>query len=370
MAGRQDKEVNPQPPPSAPETTAAVDPRRRSRAAQRLRRFAVDITPLRESPAFRRLWAGSIVSIVGSQMTAVAVLIQIDAMTHSPFLVGLTGVFGFVPLVVFGLYGGSIVDAHDRRTLMLIANGGEALASAAVAVLCVMGLTSVWPLYALVAIQSAFTAIDSPARNAALPALIGPDLLPAANAMGQLAFNAGTIAGPLLGGIIASHSFAAVYAIDALSFTAVLIAASRLPGLRPAGGGRKAGHSSVMEGLRWLRSQPLIAMTFYVDLVAMIFGLPRALFPVLAREQFHVGPAAVGVMYAGIAAGALLGGLSGGWMSRIHRHGLAIIVSIVGWGVAITIFGLTHVFWIAVVMLALAGAADFVSAVFRSAMLQ
>ncbi|MDQ1701690.1 MAG: hypothetical protein QOF57_942, partial [Frankiaceae bacterium] len=213
-------------------------------------------------------------------------------------------------------------------------------------------------------------AIDSPARNAALPALIAPELLPAANAIGQVAFNAGTVVGPLLGGLIASHSFAAVYAIDALSFTAVLIAAAQLPRLRPAGGGRKAGHSSVMEGLRWLKSQPLIAMTFYVDLIAMIFGMPRALFPVLAREQFHVGPAAVGIMYAGIAAGALLGALSGGWISRVHRHGLAIVAAIVAWGLAITVFGLTHVFWFAVVMLAAAGAADFVSAVYRNAMMQ
>ncbi|MDQ1703335.1 MAG: hypothetical protein QOF57_2587, partial [Frankiaceae bacterium] len=183
----------------APDAVDVTAPPRPGRLGGRLRRVALDITPLRRSPPFRRLWFGSIVSIIGSQMTAVAVLIQIDAMTHSPFLVGLTGVFGFVPLLVFGLYGGAIVDAYDRRTLMLIANTGEALASAGVAVACLLGLTSVWPLYALVALQSALTAIDSPARNAALPALIAPELLPAANAIGQVAFNAGTVVGPLLG---------------------------------------------------------------------------------------------------------------------------------------------------------------------------
>ncbi len=354
----------------APDTADETSPPRAGRVGGRLARVALDITPLRRSAPFRRLWFGSIVSIVGSQMTAVAVLIQIDAMTHSPLLVGLTGVFGFVPLVVFGLYGGSIVDAYDRRTLMLIANSGEALASAGVALAVLAGLHSVWPLYALVAVQSALTAIDSPARNAALPTLIAPELLPAANAIGQVAFNAGTIVGPLFGGLLASHSFAAVYGLDALSFTAVLIAAARLPRLRPAGGGRRAGHSSVLEGLRWLKAAPLIAMTFYVDLIAMIFGMPRALFPVLAREQFHVGPAAVGIMYAGVAAGALLGGLSGGWMSRVHRHGLAIVAAIVAWGLAITAFGLTHVFWVGILLLAAAGAADFVSAVYRNAMLQ
>ncbi|MDQ1682225.1 MAG: hypothetical protein QOH99_766 [Frankiaceae bacterium] len=347
-----------------------MQPTRRAAAAGRLRRFAIDVSPLRSSPAFRRLWGGSVVSVLGSQMTAVAVLIQIDAMTRSPFMVGLTGIFGYVPLLVFGVYGGSIVDAYDRRTLMLIANGGMALASAAVAVAVVGGLSSVWPLYALVAVQSALTAIDSPARGASLPALIGPERLPAANALNQLSFNTGLVAGPLIAGLLVTHSFAIVYFIDAVSFGAVLLAAARLPSLRPAGGGRRAGHSSVMEGLRWLKSQPLIAMTFYVDLVAMIFGMPRALFPVLARENFHVGPAAVGVMYAGIAFGALLGAISGGWISRVHRHGRAIVISIVVWGFATATLGLTHNFWLGVTMLAIAGAADFVSAVFRSAMLQ
>jgi MFS family permease len=352
------------------EVMNADAPARSRTIGRRLGSLALDITPLRRSPAYRRLWGGSIVSIVGSQMTAVAVLIQIDALTHSPFLVGLTGVFGFVPLLVFGLYGGSIVDAHDRRTLMILSNAGEALASAVVAVACLTGLRSIWPLYALVAVQSALTAIDSPARQASMPALVGVEMLPAANAIGQVAFNAGTIVGPLLGGLVASHSFALVYGIDAVSFGAVLIAAWQLPRLRPTGGGRKAGHASVMEGLRWLRSQPLIGMTFYVDLVAMIFGMPRALFPVLAREQFRVGPSAVGIMYAGIAAGALLGALTGGWLSRLRRHGVAIVTAIVGWGIAITVFGVTHAFWFGVVMLAVAGACDFVSAVFRNAMMQ
>ena len=347
-----------------------MQPTRRAVAARRLQRAAIDISPLRTSPAFRRLWAGSLVSVLGSQMTAVAVLIQIDAMTRSPFLVGLTGIFGFVPLLVFGLYGGSIVDAHDRRTLMLIANGGMAIASGAVAVAVIGGLSSVWPLYALVAVQSALVAIDSPARSAALPTLIGPERLPAANALNQMSFNVGLVAGPLLAGVLVTHSFAVVYCIDAVSFGAMMLAAARLPRLLPAGGGRRAGHASVMEGLRWLKSQPLIAMTFYVDLVAMIFGMPRALFPVLARENFHVGPAAVGLMYAGIAIGGLLGALSGGWLSRVHRHGRAIVISIVLWGVATATLGLTHVFWLGVTMLAIAGAADFVSAVFRSAMLQ
>jgi len=234
-----------------------------------------------------------------------------------------------------------------------------------------LGLRSVWLLYLLTALQSAFFAVDSPARSSVIPRLLPPRQLPAASALSQVMFNFAVVAGPLLGGVIVGKAgFEWAYGIDAVSFAAALAAALSLRAMPPAGGGTTAGLRSVVEGLRFLRTKPVVLMTFAVDINAMVFGMPRALFPALALGRFGGGPESVGLLYAAPAMGALAGALLSGWFGRIRRQGLAVLVSVAVWGLAIVAFGFAASMWLAVLMLAVAGAADMVSAVFRTAILQ
>ena len=331
----------------------------------------LDLTPLRVSPAYRRLVAGDAVSVIGTQVTVVAVPIQVYEQTRSAAAVGLVGLAGLLPLVVFGLYGGAVADAVDRRRLVLLTTLGQLLLSTVLVVQAVTDLGSTALLYAVVAGQAGLFAVDSPARQAFVPRLLPVELLPAANAVKQVEFNLGVTLGPLLAGLlVARFGYTSAYLLDAVSFAAVLLAVSGLPSMPPEGGGRRAGTASVLEGLAFLRTQPVLLMTFVVDIVAMVFAMPRALFPALADEVFGGGPQTAGALYSALAAGALLGAVFGGWLGRVHRQGLAVLVAIVGWGVAIVCFGLTSSLWLALVFLAAAGAADMVSAVFRTASLQ
>jgi MFS family permease len=337
----------------------------------RLRGAALDVRPLKVSPGFRRLLIGDSVSVVGTQVTAVAVPLQVYEQTHSAAAVGLVGMAGLLPLIVFGLYGGAIADAFDRRRLVLFATIGQATLSLVLLLQALVHLGSTPLLYVVIALQAGLFSLDSPARNAFVPRRLPPDLLPAANALKQVEFNLGVTLGPLLAGVlVANLGFAWAYGLDAASFTASLWAVRSLPSMPPAGGGRRAGAASVIEGFAFLRTRPVLLMTFVVDLVAMVFAMPRALFPVLAHDVYGGGPQTAGLLYSALAAGALVGALFSGWFSRVHRHGLAVLVAIVVWGAAITAFGLSRTLWFGLLMLAAAGAGDMVSAVFRNAILQ
>jgi MFS family permease len=339
--------------------------------AARIRRAALDIRPLQVSPAFRRLLVGDAVSVIGTQVTAVAVPIQVYEQTHSGAAVGLVGLAGLLPLIFFGLYGGAIADAVDRRRLVVITTLGQTALSAILLAQAVAGLHSTALLYGVVAVQAGLFSVDSPARSAFTPRLLPVELLPAANALRQVEFNIGVTVGPLLAGVlVAGPGYATAYGVDAVSFAATLWAVLSLPSMPPAGGGRKAGVASVLEGLAFLRTRPVLLMTFVVDLIAMIFAMPRALFPSIAHDVYGGGPQTAGAMYSALAAGALLGALFSGWFARIHRQGLAVLVAIVAWGVAISAFGLSSQLWFGLLMLAAAGASDMVSAVFRSSILQ
>src|SRR3954454_21248399 len=218
--------------------------------AARFRRVALDITPLRLSPPFRRLLIGDAVSVIGTQVTAVAVPIQVYEQTHSGAAVGLVGLAGLLPLIVFGLYGGAIADAMDRRQLVIFTTLGQTALSAVLFAQAVVGLHSTALLYAVVAVQAALFSMDSPARSAFTPRLLPVHLLPAANALKQVEFNIGVTVGPLLAGlIVAGPGYATAYALDALSFGASMWAVLSLPAMPPAGGGRRAGTASVLEGL-------------------------------------------------------------------------------------------------------------------------
>ena len=336
-----------------------------------VRRHAADVSPLRDFADYRRLWGGQTVSMFGNQMTAVAVPVQVYNQTHSSLYVGLVGLAGLIGLAGFGLYGGAIADSMDRRRLALITSTVLACLSGALVAQAVLDLRSLPLLYGIVLVQSAVVGVDNPARSAMIPKLLPAHRLPAAYALTQIGMNVAMTGGPLAAGaLIASAGMFTAYLVDALSFAAALYALWRLPSLPPEGGGAKAGWKSVAEGLRFLGSRPVVLMTFLVDINAMVFGMPRALFPAIAHTFYGGGAGVVGVLYAAIAVGALLGAMFGGWLGRVQRQGLAVLVSIVVWGLAITGFGFTRMLWLGVLLLAVAGAADMVSAVFRNTILQ
>ena len=336
-----------------------------------LRTVLTDTRPLQVSPPYRRLFVGNTVAQLGQQMTNVAVAIQVYGLTHSSFYVGLVGVFGLGPLVVLGLYGGSISDAMDRRTLALIASAGLWVVSIALAVQAFVGLGSVWFLFGCIAVQSGFYAVNNPARSAMVPRLLDRELIPAAAALNMASFNLGFTFGPMLGALVIKwHGFGPAYTIDVLTFTAAYYALIRLPSMPPLANSPRAGLRSVVDGLRFLKGSPNIRMTFVLDLCAMVLAQPRALFPALAYKVYGGGAAVVGVLQAAPAAGAVVAFLFSGWVSKVRLQGVAIVVAVSVYGLAVGSVGLTDVLWVGVVFLALSGAADMVSSAYRNTVLQ
>ncbi|MCY0948723.1 MFS transporter [Streptomyces sp. H27-S2] len=334
-------------------------------------RIFADLTPLRTSPDYRRLWTGSMISWVGQAMTALAISLQVYDITGSSFSVGLVGLFSLVPLVAFGLYGGAIADTLDRRKLGLYASLGAAALSIALAAAALLDYHRVWFLYAVVALQSVCGALSGPARSAMIPRLLPAEQLPAANALNSVTMTTGTMAGPMLGGLIVGWwGYQAAYLVDAVTFCAALYAQWRLPPMKPDRAEGVRGRASVLDGLRFLGTRPNIRMTFFSDLAAMVLAQPKALFPAIAALWFGGDAKTVGLMVAAPALGAMLGGVLSGWQGRIRRHGLAILLAVASWGLAIAAFGLTRNLWIGLFFLALAGWADTISMVFRSTMMQ
>ena len=340
-------------------------------------RLLADLTPLRVSHDYRRLWGALAVSNIGQQMTAVAVGIQVYAITGSSWAVGLVGLFQLVPLIIFGLYGGALSDVHDRRLIGALTAAGLMACAGVLLVQALLGLQQVWLLYIVVAVQSAMFAIGNPARSAMIPRLVGVELLPAANALGMFSWNLGFTLGPLLGGLLIglTGSVAVPYAVDVVAFTGTLYAMWRLRPMPPAHDApRVAGLASVMEGLRFLKGRRNLQMSFYLDIVAMVFGMPRALFPAIAATWYPSSTLAsatiVGLLSAAPAVGAVISSVLSGPLGRVRRQGLAVFVSILFWGGSIAVFGLTRQLWLGLLMLAVAGAADNVSAIFRTTILQ
>jgi MFS family permease len=345
----------------------------------RLRGALADTRPLR-TPAFRRLWLAGIVTSVGTQLSVVAVPVQVFALTGSSTYVGLTGLFGLVPLVVFGLWGGAIADAVDRRKLLMVTAAGIALSSLGLWAVAASGAATVWLVLSLYAVQQAFHAVNQPARSAILPRLLPAAELPAANTLLMLVLLFGAVVGPLLAGVlIPLIGLGTLYLLDAIALTATLWATWRLPPVPPIRTGdrvstpRRAGLRDVIAGFAFAARHQVLLVSFLVDIIAMVFGLPRAVFPEAAVHTFGdppTGGPALGWLYAAMAMGAVAGGLFSGWLHRVHRQGVAVTLSICVWGLAVAAFGLVHMLWLAVLCLAIGGAADLVSGVFRSTMLQ
>ncbi|WP_162468544.1 MFS transporter [Streptomyces adustus] len=347
--------------------TAAPAPPRRG-----WRRWAMDTRPLRR-PAYRRLWSSTIVTSVGSQLTAVAVPKQIYDITGSSAWVGAASLAGLLPLIVFALWGGAVADTVDRRKLLLITNVGIAVTSLLFWVQAAVGLDSVAALMVLLAVQQAFWGLNAPARNASIARLVPADELPAANALGSTVMQTGQVVGPLLAGVlIPIIGLPELYLVDAVALCVTVWAVLRLPALPPlAAVARRAGVREIAAGFRYLSAHKVLLLSFLADIIAMVFGMPRALFPQLAAETFAPWGEglALGLLFAAIPVGAVAGGLFSGAFSRARRHGWMVIGSVVAWGAAITGFGLSRNLWFAVVFLAAAGVADMVSMVFRGAIL-
>jgi MFS family permease len=343
-------------------------------------RLFADLTPLRISAPYRRLWASLGISNIGQQMTSVAVGLQVWDITRSSLMVGLVGLFQLVPLVGFGLYGGTLSDAFDRRKVGLISAAGLWTCSVAFLAQSLLQSNSVAILYAIIAVQSAFFAVGNPARQSIIPRIVPAELLPAANALGMITWNLGFTLGPVLGGILVglTGTVTTAYAVDVVAFGIVVWAMFRLPSLPPivmAGAERpRAGWAAVREGFVFLKGKMNLQMTFYEDIVAMVFGMPRALFPAIASQWYGGSTRDValilGLLSAAPAAGALVSGVLSGPLSTVRLQGRAIVTAIVVWGLAITAFGLVRSLPLALLFLAVAGAADNVSAIFRTTILQ
>lgn len=313
--------------------------------------------------------------------------VQLYALTQNSAYVGLAGVFSAVPLIVFGLWGGAWADAMDRRRLLIIASCGLAVASVLLWVQAAAGFNNVGLVLCLLSVQQAFYAINSPTRSAAIPRMLPAEQLPAANSLNMTVFQAGAIVGPLLAGVLLRWvDLSTLYFIDALTTIAPIWATFRLTPMPPehsvADDSSRWGFAAVLDGFRYLSGNRVVLMSFVVDLIAMILGMPRALFPQMAHENFGgpvAGGTAMALLSAAMAVGAVAGGVFSGWLPRVRRQGLAVVVSIVVWGAAMAGFGLAvgqargrpdGFLWIALVFLAVGGVADMVSAVFRSTILQ
>jgi MFS family permease len=341
-------------------------------SAGRFRAWALqqgaDTRPL-ANRLYRILLIGQGTAFIGSMLTQVAVPVQVYSISGSSLLVGLVGLVGLVPLVVFGLYGGAIADAMDRRVLYLISSLVTWAVTLALLAQTLAGLDSIPLILALVAVQAGAFAVSSSARGAIIPRIVEVDLVPSANTLSFTVGNLGQVIGPLIAGVLVvqTHGFAYAYGTDAVLFTAALYSALRLPPIKPTGDLAKPGFRSVLDGLAFIATRPVLIMSFGVDIAAMVLAMPRSLFPQVADERFG---GSVGLLYAAIPIGSLLAGLTGGWIGRVRRQGVALTGAVVAWGAAIAVSGLAHQLWLVVVLLAVAGAADLVSAIFRQTILQ
>lgn len=326
---------------------------------------------MRESRDFRLLFAGLLVSMLGNQLTTVAIPFQVFTMTHSSLQVGLVSLAQLVPLVVGSLIGGTLGDVMDRRRLMVISSALSALAAAGLMANALLPHPSLVALYLISALAAGLLGLASPARTAAIPRMVRPELLVAAYSFNQIVIQVATIVGPAIAGIlIATVGLPWTYGLDAASFGGLLVTSLLLRPLPPQHGGQTAGLRSILAGMSYLRGRQALQGIYLIDLNAMIFGMPRALFPALAAGLFHVGPQGLGLLYAAPGIGALLGASTTGWAERVERRGRAVVVAVIIWGAAVAVMGAVPWLWVALVLLAIAGWADVISAVLRNTILQ
>jgi MFS family permease len=335
-----------------------------------LRRVTIDLGPLRRYPAFRRLFIGQTISTFGSEIAAVAAPFQLFQLTHSTLQVGLLSLCELFPLLTLTIVGGAIADAVDRRRLLFVTEILLALVAVGFAANASLTHPRVWAIYVLVTLAMSIFSLGVPGMNSVIPRLVERHELAAANAIENVYGSTTNVAGPALGGIlIAVLGLRGAYLLDAGTFAASLWSVWRLPPLPPAHDAERPSLRTIKEGFRFVRRKDVLLGMFLIDSNAMVFGMPRALFPALALHRFHGGAGILGLMYAAPYAGALVSSVLSGWMTHVRRQGLVVAIAAGLWGVAIAAFGFASSLWLALLLLAAAGAADNVSAVLRGTIL-
>ena len=335
-----------------------------------IRRLAIDVGPLKRYPAFRRLFVGQTISTFGSEVAAVAAPFQLFQLTHSTLQVGLLSLCELFPLLTLTIVGGALADAVDRRRLLLVTEVLLALVALGFAFNASLAEPKVWAIYVLVTLAMSIFSLGVAGMGTVIPRLVQPHELAAANAIENVYGSTTNVAGPALGGVlIALLGLKGAYLLDAGTFAASLWSVWRLPPLPAAHDAERPSWQTIKEGFRFVRHKKVLLGMFLVDSNAMVFGMPRALFPALAINHFGGGAGKLGLMYAAPYAGALVSSLLSGWIGHVRRQGLIVAVAAALWGVAITTFGFAETFWLALLLLAAAGAADNVSAVLRGTIL-
>jgi MFS family permease len=350
---------------------------------RRLGRFLLDVEPLRRDREYRLLWSGQVVNAVGNQITRLALPFQVYAITGSTLAIAALTVFQLVPILAFALAAGSLADWVDRRRLLMATQVGLLACSGALALLALAGNPPLPLLFAVAFLAAGLSAVDQPARSSAVPRLVPRERLPAALAINQLNNQASSIVGPALAGVlIATVGLTGAYVVDALSFLASLTALMLMRPIPPLASAARPGLAAIREGLAYVRRRRVILSTFVIDLDAMVLAMPIALFPAIALDVFGVGPAGLGLLAASPAVGAFFGALFSGWVTRVEAVGRAVVLAVTAWGLAIAAFGAVTVvqagqpalsmalFAAAMLALAVAGAADMLSAVFRNTIIQ
>jgi len=343
-----------------------------SRAARRLRGVAVDTTALRESRDYRLLVIGGLISGIGTQVTLVALPFQVFVLTGSSFQVGLIGLVELVPLVIVALLGGTLADRTDRRRLLLASQVVQAGTSLCLVLGAAAASPPVGVLYLIAAVAAGASAVDRPTRAAMVPALVGPERLRSAISFNYGLVQVAMVVGPAIGGIvIAAAGLTWAYALDVATFIAMIAAVLAIASPpRPKSEPGASFLAAVRDGLRFASRSGELMGSFAIDILAMTFGMPRALFPALALTVYDAGPAGVGILYAAVSAGAVVAAFSTGWLIHARRLGRIVVFAVLIWGIGIALLGLTSELWAGALCLVVAGAADSVSAVCRSTILQ
>ena len=335
-------------------------------------RLFVDVSPLRASRNFRFLFFGQVISLLGSNLTVVAVPYQVYRQTHSSLWVGMASLIQLPFLIGGSLWGGALGDRIDQRTLMIVSSFFQGAVSIGLALNALSAHGHFALLLSLAAVAAGAAGFVSPLRMATIPRLLKSDQWVAAYSLNQIAVNTAAVAGPAFAGVLlASVSLSACYWIDALTFALLAVATMFMSALKPTGehSGIAMLHA-IADGFRYVRRHATAQAVYLADLNATVFGLPRALFPAVALTLYHGGPRLLGLLYAAPGAGAIVMAVMTGWVARVHRQGRLVIVVVMIWGGAMALFGLVHVIWIGLACLAVAGATDVISTVLRNAILQ
>jgi MFS family permease len=335
------------------------------------RRILIDLDPLRGSRDFRLLFVGQLVGMFGTQLTMVAIPFEVYEVTRSSLQVGAVSLAQLVPLIVGALIGGSIGDSVDRRLVLIVTSLVLASASGALALNASLTHPSVLAIYLVSAVAAGFGGMYSTACSSAVPSLVQVRNLVPAFATMQVVDQVGMVVGPALSGLlIGSIHLQWVFGVDAITYVLTALAVVLMSAIPPGTGAERPGLASIREGLGYIRTRQVLLGPYLIDINAMVFGAPRALFPALALSVFHGGPRTLGFLYAAPGVGALLGAVTTGWLAQIRRQGRAVVVAVSVWGAAIAAFGLVHLLWAALGLLAVAGWADVISAVLRTTILQ